>query len=74
MAIVLAKRGYVSWESPACFGPRFKQSLLADPSVVNLQDRTPYFYELGLKLALVCVLSLSVWRLNSVVLTQGPGS
>lgn len=50
---VLTSRNMVKLELPRVFGPRFQVSFLADPSIVNLKDRCPYFYELGLKLQML---------------------
>lgn len=53
MCQALATREMVDIEMPRYFADRFKTKMLADPASVNLQDRCDYFYELGLKLALL---------------------
>jgi hypothetical protein len=51
MAQALARRKHVIVDLPNVFGSRFKSTLIADPTVVNLADRCPYYYELGIKFA-----------------------
>lgn len=41
----------VSVQLPRNFSGKVREHLLADPSVVRLRDRSPYFYEVGLGLA-----------------------
>lgn len=41
----------VSVQLPRNFGGKVREHLLADPSVVRLRDRSPYFYEVGLALS-----------------------
>eukprot|EP00808_Paulinella_micropora_P016892 g70665.t1 len=55
LASALAKRGMVEVDiARTPFGrPRFRTDLLADPVAFDLRDRNPYFYTLGLKLALL---------------------
>eukprot|EP00457_Paulinella_chromatophora_P015961 gb/GEZN01016676.1/.p1 GENE.gb/GEZN01016676.1/~~gb/GEZN01016676.1/.p1 ORF type:complete len:202 (-),score=31.71 gb/GEZN01016676.1/:229-804(-) len=55
LAAVLAKRGMVEVDlARTPFGkPRFRTDLLADPAAYDLRNRNPYFYTLGLKLALL---------------------
>mmetsp|Transcript_29273 Transcript_29273/g.57472 ORF Transcript_29273/g.57472 Transcript_29273/m.57472 type:complete len:189 (-) Transcript_29273:172-738(-) len=50
---VLATRNMVTPTLPKCFGNRFRESLLADPKVVDLNDENEYFYELGAKLVVL---------------------
>ena len=51
IADVLAARTLVTLEAPRCYASRFRTYLLADPVVVNLRERSPHFYETGLRLA-----------------------
>ena len=50
LAIALARTDVIDIEVPRYFKEQFKKTLEADPSVVNLRDKTSYFYEIGLKL------------------------
>ena len=47
----LSARNMVTVESPGFYGARFRTELLAEPSVVDLRSRCPYYYELGVKAA-----------------------
>jgi GINS complex subunit 3 len=49
----LADRNYVKLDVPSCFGNAYRIQLLADPRAANLKDRCFYFYELGLKIAIL---------------------
>ena len=51
LATQLALRQYVTLELPRVFQPAFREMLLADPCVVDLQAKCAYFYEFGIKLA-----------------------
>lgn len=50
LALPLAKAEIIDIEIPRFYKDHFKKTLEADPSVVNLRDKTPYYYENGLKL------------------------
>jgi len=63
LACVMHRRQHVQIEQPSCFGNKFRTGLLADPTVVNLQDKCPYWYELGLKLALLLDERAREWQL-----------
>ena len=43
----LAARNMVAVESPSFYGPKFRSELLADPSVLDIRSRCPFFYNLG---------------------------
>ena len=49
-ALPLSEKGIVKIQQPSYFSQKFQLNLAADPSVINLNDRCPYFYELGMKL------------------------
>jgi GINS complex subunit 3 len=49
-ALPLAMKRIVAVQKPSYFSEKFELNLSADPSVINLNDRCPYFYELGMKL------------------------
>lgn len=51
LATQLALRQYVTLELPRVFQPAFREMLLADPCVVDLQAKCAYFYEFGIKIA-----------------------
>lgn len=51
LATTLADRVWVKLELPRCYQARFRTYLMADPTVVNLCERSPNFYETGLRLA-----------------------
>lgn len=38
-------------EIPKIFRSQFQSSLIADPTVINLREKSAYFYEFGLKMA-----------------------
>eukprot|EP01083_Nonionella_stella_P081396 224189_1 len=44
-------RGMVEVTCPKFFSERFATNLLADPTVVNLSDRSKYFYRFGMKVS-----------------------
>jgi len=46
----LAARGMIKVERPSYYGPRVKNDLQADPRCVNLGEKSPYFYDVGLRL------------------------
>ncbi|KAK3284699.1 hypothetical protein CYMTET_7659 [Cymbomonas tetramitiformis] len=46
----LASRGMIKVERPSYYGPRVKNDLQADPRCVNLGEKSPYFYDVGLRL------------------------
>lgn len=52
LAQSLCKRNYVEVETPKCYGGGFRSALRADPSptVVDLRQRCPYYFRLGVKL------------------------
>ena len=53
LALPLAARGIVSLKPPAYFGPSFQAHLLADASVLNINEKSPYYYELGVRLSML---------------------
>ena len=50
LALPLAQGEIIDIEVPRFYKDHFKKTLEADPNVVNLRDKTPYYYENGLKL------------------------
>jgi hypothetical protein len=48
-ALPLCQQGILNVKLPSFFGSNFRTNLAADPVVVNLADRCPYFYEMGSK-------------------------
>ena len=52
MAESLSARKYTSVDTPKCYGHGFRSALRADPSpsVVDLRQRSPYYFQLGVKL------------------------
>jgi hypothetical protein len=50
-ALPLSQLGALQLQRPAFFREQFRLALAADATVVNLSERSPYFYELGLKLS-----------------------
>lgn len=53
LASQLAVRKMAKIELPTFFGRSLKSKLLSAPASVNLSDRCPFFFELGLRLALL---------------------
>ncbi|KAI4382776.1 hypothetical protein MLD38_008694 [Melastoma candidum] len=47
----LCQRDAVSVNVPACFDEKTRLEIQADPANVDLRSRSPYFYELGCKMA-----------------------
>ena len=43
----LFQRQIVNIAIPKYFSDQFKDTLLADPTVVSIKEKTPYFYELS---------------------------
>lgn len=50
-AVPLADRGISVIQRPLYLSEKFDLNLSADPSVINLNDRCTYWYELGMKLS-----------------------
>jgi len=50
LAPALAERLWVSIKAPKCFAKRFRNFLLSDPTVVNLREKSPNYYETGRRL------------------------
>ena len=50
LALALARPGIVEIEIPRFYKEQFKNTLEAGPNVINLRDKTPYYYEVGMKL------------------------
>lgn len=51
LALPLAEHFFGTVDAPKCFAHRFRTYLLADPVVINLRERSPFYYESGLHLA-----------------------
>lgn len=51
MAEELARRNLVLVDLPVAFSVKTREDLLADPTVVRLRDKSPVFYEMGVKLS-----------------------
>lgn len=51
VAEIFFKKAIISITLPSFFKPRFRENILADPSVIHLNGRCSYYYELGMKLA-----------------------
>mmetsp|Transcript_17413 Transcript_17413/g.38052 ORF Transcript_17413/g.38052 Transcript_17413/m.38052 type:complete len:184 (+) Transcript_17413:3-554(+) len=51
LAKELGKGGFADVAAPKCYAHRFRTFLLADPVVINLRDRSLYYYETGIVLA-----------------------
>ena len=71
LALFLAQIEMVEIEIPRFYRENFKNTLLADPTHVNLREKTPFYYEIGLKLCKLIndrtlVPTLSVVFLNRV--------
>eukprot|EP00941_MAST-03F_sp_MAST-3F-sp1_P002868 g2868.t1 len=45
------EKQYVEAKMPSFYSARVRSRLRADPNVVNLRDRSPYFYQLGQKMS-----------------------
>lgn len=54
IAVPLRRSDLAAVHLPKNFSSRMRHSLNADPDNVKLRDKSPYFYETGLKLAEVC--------------------
>lgn len=50
LAVPLAQYDIVDVEVPKIFKEKFQKTLEADPCVINLREKSPYFYEVGGKL------------------------
>jgi len=50
LAFALARTEIVEIEIPRFYKEQFKKTLEADPNVINLRDKSSYYYEIGLKL------------------------
>ncbi|CAM9619183.1 unnamed protein product [Sphacelaria rigidula] len=51
MARPLAGKGMVDLDLPKHYTHRFREQLDAGPAAVNLRDRSPFYYEVGVALA-----------------------
>jgi GINS complex subunit 3 len=51
LAAVLRSQNFVQLQLPRTFSKRLRESLKADPSAVRLRDKSPHFYEVGLRMA-----------------------
>lgn len=69
MAQPLIQRDIITFSLPAFYNRQFQSAMVADPDAVNLKDHTPYYYELGIKLAQILD-SEDLVRLLSHCLTQ----
>ena len=47
LALTLAKKGYIDVQTPAYFGKAYKDTMKADPTTLNLKERSQYIYETG---------------------------
>jgi len=47
----VAPRAWAQVELPKCYSHRFRTFLLADPTVINLRERSQVYYETGMELA-----------------------
>ena len=54
MAERLSQSRFVGIELPRAFSAKVRDSLLAAPESVRLREKSPYFYEVGLRLAALC--------------------
>lgn len=50
LALALASGDVINIEIPRYYKEQFKKTLEADPNVVNLRDKSLYYYEVGLKI------------------------
>ena len=50
MAVTLASQNIVRVKPPVHYSKKFKDHLIAGPLAVNLREKSPFFYEAGLKL------------------------
>eukprot|EP00002_Diphylleia_rotans_P002888 TRINITY_DN11880_c0_g1_i1.p1 TRINITY_DN11880_c0_g1~~TRINITY_DN11880_c0_g1_i1.p1 ORF type:complete len:193 (+),score=33.57 TRINITY_DN11880_c0_g1_i1:70-648(+) len=46
LSLPLSQRNMVAVESQKIIGPKFRSALSADPTVINLHDRSSYFYQI----------------------------
>jgi hypothetical protein len=51
MSHILATRQFATVVVPPFFSDSYQKSLKADPTILNLKDKSEYYYELGCKLA-----------------------
>ena len=51
LVLILAEKNFISIQTPKYYKPKFRTHLLADPSVVNIRERSQYFYTVGAKLS-----------------------
>jgi GINS complex subunit 3 len=47
LAKALASKNMVAVELPKCYGHTFLNHMRADPSVINLRDKSPFYYEVS---------------------------
>ncbi len=47
LAAPLAEKDYLTITSPVYLGKSYKDTMKADPTAVNLRERSPYLYEIG---------------------------
>lgn len=50
LAIPLVRSEIISVEVPRIFSSKYQDAIIADPMVINLFDKQPYYYEFGQKL------------------------
>jgi len=50
LATKLSTHGIVTIDIPLIYRERFKKMLNADATVINLREKTPFYYEIGMKL------------------------
>lgn len=70
LALALAKAKIIDIEIPRYFKENFKKTLEADPNVVNLRDKTLYYYEVGMKIIEFLDANEVINTLLSVFLTR----
>lgn len=70
LALALAKAKIIDIEIPRYFKENFKKTLEADPNVVNLRDKTLYYYEIGMKIIEFLDANEVINTLLSVFLTR----
>eukprot|EP01135_Chromosphaera_perkinsii_P007619 Nk52_evm75s914 gene=Nk52_evmTU75s914 len=51
LASILRKRNMVDMDTPNIFGPKYRASLKADASTVDLHSWCPHYYDVGMKIA-----------------------
>lgn len=67
LAESLAEDNFVQIDLPRIFSQRNRDAMLASPETVRLRDRSPFYYEAGLRLSSACKYSEDAKTLPSTI-------